>query len=202
MGNKIKQQKKIQKFLYDECGEEEGNRLFMKQSTILAELIEQMGDKTKSQQKVLDQTIDPRIALYKVFLNEGFSREKANEYMKKYMLTIIAAEKHSAMLKMEMFPGFYYLYSSVFLKIMRTTDLQISTQEKGNDYYDVTITKCLWHTACVESGCGELCRLFCDVDDITYGNLEKIGFTRTQTIGYGGECCDFHFNKKLSNIRK
>lgn len=53
--------------------------------------------------------------------------------------------------------------------------------------------KCLWHTACAENGCEELCPLFCDVDDITYGGLKKIGFKRTKTLGYGGNCCDFHF---------
>ncbi len=79
---------------------------------------------------------------------------------------------------------------------MRTTDLQKNTQSSGKNYYDVTITKCLWHTACVENGCPELCRLFCDVDDVTYGGLKKIGFTRTKTLGYGGDCCDFHFFKK------
>ena len=30
---------------------------------------------------------------------------------------------------------------------------------------------------------------------MTYGSLKKIGFTRTQTLGYGGDCCDFHFFK-------
>ena len=60
----------------------------------------------------------------------------------------------------------------------------------------MTVKKCLWHTACVENGCEELCPLFCDVDDITYGGLKKIGFKRTKTLGYGGDCCDFHFYKK------
>lgn len=116
--------------------------------------------------------------------------------MQKYMLDIVAAKKHSSTAKMELFPGFYSIYSKTFLKIMKTTDLQVSTQNSGKDFYDVTITKCLWHTACVENGCEELCRLFCDVDDVTYGGLKKIGFTRTKTLGYGGDCCDFHFFKK------
>ena len=86
--------------------------------------------------------------------------------------------------------------SKIFLKIMRKTDLQENVQKCGKDYFDVTITKCLWHTACAENGCEELCRLFCDVDDITYGGLKKIGFTRTKTLGYGGDCFDFHFFRK------
>ena len=44
----------------------------------------------------------------------------------------------------------------------------------------------------------QLDRLFCDVDDVTYGGLNKIGFSRTKTLGYGGDCCDFHF---LGNTR-
>ena len=68
-------------------------------------------------------------------------------------------------------------------------------RQKGKDYYDVIIHRCLWYTACVENECPELCRLFCDVDDISYGGLKKIGFSRTKTLGYGGDCCDFHFKK-------
>ena len=93
-------------------------------------------------------------------------------------------------------PGFYGIYSKVFFNYMRKTDLQESTQTHGKDYFDVTITNCLWHTACVENGCAELCRLFCDVDDVSYGGLRKMGFSRTKTLGYGGDCCDFHFFKK------
>ena len=117
-------------------------------------------------------------------------------YMRKYMMDIVAAKKHSSTAKMEIVPGFYFIYSKIFLKIMRTTDLQVSTQDSGKDYFDITITKCLWHTACVENGCSELCSLFCDVDDVTYGGLKKLGFSRTKTLGYGGDCCDFHFYKK------
>ena len=150
--------------------------------------------------KTLTQTILPRIALYKVFLKEELSKETSYEYIRKYMLDKIAAPKHAQMKKMEKVLGFYFLYSKIFLKIMRKTDLQDNKQKRGKDYFDVTITKCLWHTACVENGCAHLCRLFCDVDDVTYGGLNKMGFSRTKTLGYGGDCCDFHFFKKQVNI--
>lgn len=73
---------------------------------------------------------------------------------------------------------------------------RFDAQKCGKDYCDVTVTKCLWHTACVENGCENPYRLFCDVDDVTYGGLRKIGFTRTKTLGYGGDCYDFHFFRK------
>ena len=192
----IKQQKQIKVFLIEEFGVDKGENLFNKQAIMLNELIKNIKNKSENQTKTLVQTILPRIALYKVLQKEDFSEEDVYKYMRKYMMDKVAEKKHASTAKMEKVPGFYFIYSSVFLKIMRTTDLQESVQSHGKDYYDVTITKCLWHTACVENGCEELCSLFCDVDDVTYGGLKKIGFTRTKTFGYGGDCCDFHFYKK------
>lgn len=193
---KIKQQKQIKAFLAESFGNDRGGKLFEMQDKALGEIIGNTKGKTENQMKTLIQTILPRIALYKSFIAAGLSDDDVYKYMRKYMLEIVAAKKHSSTVKMEIVPGFYAIYSRVFLKIMRTTDLQESVQEHGKYYFNVTITKCLWHTACVENGCEELCRLFCDVDDVTYGGLKKIGFTRTKTLGYGGDCCDFHMFRK------
>ena len=193
---KIKQQKQIKAFLVEEFGKDKGEALFDKQEKMLDTLIKNIENKSENQIKTLIQTILPRIALYKILLKDDYTKEKVYEYIKKYMLDKVAEKKHSSTAKMELVPGFYSIYSNIFLKIMRKTDLQESVQKHGRDYFDVTINKCLWHTACVENGCTELCRLFCDVDDVTYGRLKKIGFTRTKTIGYGGDCCDFHFFRK------
>lgn len=193
---KIKQQKIIKNFLFSELDTEVAQKIFDEQNNILDEIILNAFNKTKNQLKTLKNTILPRIALYKALNNYGFSMEDSNNHMKNYMLNYIAKSKHNSMVKMEKVPGFYSLYSKIFLKIMRKTDLQQSKQKHDAKSFDVTITKCLWHQACVENECPELCRLFCDVDNITYGELNKIGFTRTQTLGYGGDCCDFHFFKK------
>lgn len=193
---KIKQQKQIKEFLVESFGNDRGGKLFEMQDKVLGDIIGNTKGKTENQMKTLIQTILPRIALYKSLQAEGLSEDDVYKYMCKYMLEIVAAKKHSSTAKMEIVPGFYAIYSKVFLKIMQTTDLQESVQEHGKDHFNVTITKCLWHTACVENGCEELCRLFCDVDDVTYGGLKKIGFTRTKTLGYGGDCCDFHMFRK------
>lgn len=193
---KIKQQKIIINFLFSELDTEVAQKIFDEQNNILDKIFLNAFNKTKNQLKTLKNTILPRIALYKALNNYGFSMEDSNNHMKNYMLNYIAKSKHNSMVKMEKVPGFYSLYSKMFLKIMRKTDLQQSKQKHDAKSFDVTITKCLWHQACVENECPELCRLFCDVDNITYGELNKIGFTRTQTLGYGGDCCDFHFFKK------
>lgn len=193
---KIKQQKQIKQFLKEEFGIDNGTVLFDKQEIILKELIKNIRGKSKNQKKTLIQTILPRIALYKAMLKDEEKDDDVYQHMKKYMIDIVATQKHNATAKMEKVPGFYAIYSNVFLKIVRTTDLWESIQNRGKNYFDVTMKKCLWHTACIENGCEKLCHLFCDVDNVTYGGLKKIGFSRTKTLGYGGECCDFHFYKK------
>lgn len=193
---KIKQQKQIKAFLIEEFGEERGSALFAQQADKLTALIETIGDKSENQRKTLVQTILPRVALYQALSQEALPGEDVEATMRKYMQNIVAAEKHAATAKLEAIPGFYFLYSKAFLRIMRTSDLWESTQAHDKDHFEATITKCLWHTACVEAGCPALCRLFCDVDDVTYGGLKKLGFSRTKTLGYGGESCDFHFFKK------
>ena len=193
---KIEQLNQIKKFLNKEFGADKGQELFNKQEIILDEIIKNIKDKSENQRKTLIQTILPRIALYKAMLQDGLPSEDVYKHMQKYMMDIVAKQKHLSMVKMEKIPCFYFLYSNIFLKVVHKTDLWESTQKHGKDYFDVTMKKCLWHTACVENDCAELCHLFCDVDNVTYGELKKLGFSRTKTLGYGGDCCDFHFYRK------
>lgn len=193
---KIKQQKQIKDFLIEEFGIDKGNIVFSKQEEILNEIIKNVKGKSKNQRKTLIETIFPRIALYKAMLKSDLANDEVYEYMQKYMIDIVSKQKHLSMKKMEKVPYFYFLYSNIFLRVVRKTDLWESTQKHNKNSFDVTMKKCLWHTACIENDCDKLCHLFCDVDNITYGELRKIGFSRTKTLGYGGDCCDFHFYKK------
>ena len=172
---RIKQQKQIGMFLAESFGGDRGGALFARQEEILQEIIRNTQNRSKNQRKTLVQTILPRIALYKAM------QESLPE---------------AEMMRMEAIPGFYALYSRIFLRVVRSSDLWESEQEHGTNGFSVTMKKCLWHTACVENGCAELCRLFCDVDDVTYGGLCKLGFARTKTLGYGADCCDFRFCRK------
>ena len=193
---KIKQQKQVKAFLIKEFGKDRGSTLFNRQEEMLNILIKNTENKSPNQMKTLIQVILPGIALFKILSKEEMPEEDVYEYMQKYLFDEVGAKMHSSMAKMELIPGFYALYSRIFLKVMRGTDLQESVQKRGKDYFDVTIHKCLWHTTCAENGCAELCHIFCDADHVTYGGLKKICFSRTKTLGSGGDCCDFHFYKK------
>ena len=58
--------------------------------------------------------------------------------------------------------------------------------------YRMDVTACPYVKYCNAEGCGELTRIFCDIDVYAYGYLDGITFERTQTLGTGGQKCDFH----------
>ena len=52
--------------------------------------------------------------------------------------------------------------------------------------------KCPYHDTCADYGCPELCRCFCDSDDISYTGLyPKLIWERSMTLGRGNDRCDF-----------
>ena len=105
---KIKQQNQIKTFLIEEFGVDNSNTLFAKQEKILNEIIKNTKNKSKNQMETLIQTILPRIALYKA-LKEEFDEEKVYQHMQKYMIDIVAKQKHLSMEKMEKVPCFYLI---------------------------------------------------------------------------------------------
>lgn len=194
---KNRQQKQIRMFLAETFGQEQGGRLFARQEEMLGTLLENNRQgRPQSQQWALAGQILPCIALYKTLLDSGFTQEDAYGKVRLYLLEKVAAGQHASMARMEWVPGFYSIYSAAFRQVMRIADLWVSTQRHDRDSFDITIRKCLWHTACAENSCPELCRLFCEADNVTYGGLKKIGFARTGTLGLGSSCCDFHFFRK------
>lgn len=59
------------------------------------------------------------------------------------------------------------------------------------------MTRCPYVEICAKYGVPELTRFACQADDITYGHLHpRLVWARTQTLGTGGECCDFRLHLK------
>ncbi len=98
-----------QSVLEEEFGKERGGALFNAQEKTLDTLIGHTENKSENQMKTLAQTILPRIALYKALSEAGFSEEEVYASVRKYMLEVVAAKKHSSTAKMETVPGFSLL---------------------------------------------------------------------------------------------
>ena len=69
--------------------------------------------------------------------------------------------------------------------------------EKGS--FKMDITGCPYNKYLTELGCPEITRLFCDNDVYMYSSLPGVRFTRTKTLGYGNELCDFKIETERKN---
>ncbi|MBR4162335.1 MAG: L-2-amino-thiazoline-4-carboxylic acid hydrolase [Solobacterium sp.] len=72
---------------------------------------------------------------------------------------------------------------------------------KEKDAYRMDILACPYHKYLTLLGCPEINKIYCDNDVRTYGNLPGLEFRRTQTIGTGGERCDFYIGKKEKQMQ-
>ena len=64
--------------------------------------------------------------------------------------------------------------------------------EEGNLSFPRFPGDCGTTFSCAEYGCPELCRCFCDSDDISYTGLHpKLIWERSMTLGRGNDRCDF-----------
>ena len=186
----------LRAFLRAEFGEARASALLTRQRAALRALCAAEQARSPVQRAVLARVILPGIALYQVLRAEDCPEAEALSHLRRYLLDYVAAGMHASLSRLEVLPGFFALYRTGFLLAVRHAGLWESGQACGPGHFDVTIRRCLWHTACAAHGCAELCPLFCEADTVTYGGLRKLGFSRTGTLGCGSGCCDFHFYKK------
>lgn len=99
--------------------------------------------------------------------------------------------------KLMLIPGLYRLVPNLSGSITRKVFNEAAgfasvEYETSSRCWRIDMTKCPYNDACVHYGCPELCRCFCDSDDVSYDNLHpKLLWHRTKTLGRGNDCCNF-----------
>ncbi len=64
----------------------------------------------------------------------------------------------------------------------------------SDSYTEYHVLKCPYVLFCREYECQEITTVFCDSDDISFGNIHpRLIWGRTQTIGRGEQFCDFRY---------
>ena len=190
----------MEKFLINEFGQNEGNRIYALQQKKLQEILGRTARKSRSQMKTLTKTILPRVSLYKVLQEEYGEEKKAYDTVEKYMFTVVGPKLGKQYSMLECIPGFFYIFfRRLMAAVVSKSDNWVAEITKNDSTaVEYNITKCLWYDACVENECPELCKVFCDVDHVIYGSMKKVSFTRNGTLGTGQECCDFCYAYKKS----
>ena len=158
-------------------------------------LLAENADASKEKQYHLQRQILPGIAAYET-LQRVMPKEKALQNVHSYVERL-ARTSHKQLATLLLIPGLYRLVPGVFVKSTRSVfgpaaGFDPKELQTGNGVWRVDMMECPYHDTCVAYGCPELCRCFCDSDDISYAGLHpKLIWERSMTLGRGHDRCDF-----------
>ena len=152
------------------------------------------GGETKGRKKNLVEGIYPFAAIYRVLRAEGEPQDAAMQEM----FAIMEQRTRTGMRKtyetMGKLPFFFAMFRKMFSTGLKGDSWKVEWIANDKNSFIYNIQTCLWHDACTQLGCPELCQIFCRNDEINFTDVSKhLYFTRSQTLGEGGSCCDFHF---------
>lgn len=161
----------------------------------LDKLLSQYSGIPKGEHFHTDKFIFPKIAMYRALLNE-LNKEESLQMLEN--VTRIQAMKQGHKLgKITTIPGMKTIFIKMFGKGAKTMfgeragfKQHFYPSQKGRLKFDILqCPYCKYFDLC---GCPELTYMSCDSDIYSYGNLTGIEFTRAQTLGRGGDLCDFN----------
>ena len=161
----------------------------------LSALLAENADASKEKQYHLKRQILPGIAAYET-LQRVMPKEEALQTVHGYVERL-ARTSHKQLAALLHIPGLYRLVPGVFVKSTRSifgpaAGFAPKELQTGSGVWRVDMMKCPYHDTCTEYGCPELCRCFCDSDDISYTGLHpKLIWERSMTLGRGNDRCDF-----------
>lgn len=147
---------------------------------------------SKEKQRHLEGQILPGIAAYET-LQTVLPKEQALQTVHGYV------EQHAqnfrrTLTKLLRLPGLYRLVPGIFASMTKKHFGQSAGFAAKEYQTSGGVWRIPYHDTCVKYGCSELCRCFCDSDDVSYENLHpQLVWHRTKTLGRGGDCCDFCF---------
>ena len=158
-----------------------------------AELLEENSSASKALYTHLEQIL-PCIAFYEALLKKTGNKEEALKLYDEWAFDSL--KKVAEMFRKIMKTGLYKKIPSIADKLIDMafgSDAGFESRSvEGSKPFARDMLVCPYYETCKKYGCPELTQFFCKSDDITYGNLHpKLVWGRTQTLGTGGNCCDF-----------
>ena len=161
----------------------------------LGELRSEHAGASKKRMRHLESQIMPGIAAYET-LQTVMPKEEALRTVHGYVEER-AYRLKKTFLRLMRIPGLYKKVPGIFAKqtpkfFVISAGFEANEIRTTGGVWRIDMTRCPYHDECVRCGCPELCRCFCDSDDITYDGLHpKLIWQRTMTLGRGDDRCDF-----------
>lgn len=138
------------------------------------------------------------IAIYEMHLADGKGREEAVELTAQPMWDFV--ERHAGPYR-KLFgkPGMLKLLGWLVPKMFAKgsgTGWRYSWHEHTSTTLRFYCHECIYQQIFAHYGVTELGPIFCHADDINYGHIPGVLFTREHTLCRDGQPCDFLFEKK------
>ena len=161
----------------------------------LSELRSEHAGASKERLRHLGSQIIPGIAIYET-LQTVMPKDEALNAVHGYVEER-AYRLKKTFLRLMRIPGLYKKVPGIFAKqtpkfFGNSAGFEANEIRATGGVWRIDMTRCPYHDECVRYGCPELCRCFCDSDDITYDGLHpNLVWHRTKTLGRGDDRCDF-----------
>ena len=161
-------------------------------------LLAEHNDKNKMLMRHLQNAILPAVAVYRVLPRHGISKTDARRIIRSNVLD--AAKPMAKVFQtLGRLPFFYALFRCMCKASMGSMfgDAGWNMQWKVSNSKEIRwdCHSCFYDGVLSGYGMPELTPIFCESDDVMYGNIPGIKWGRTKTIGRGAEVCDFCFTK-------
>lgn len=165
----------------------------------LGEMYRRYPDLPKGVRMHTHRQIFPTAAVY-LALRDACGQETAFAVLKASMREH-ATKTGALYAKMTRVPGFRTLFLQMWDKMSHAMFSDSAGfcnvfYPKAKGAFRMDITACPYHHYTAELGCPEINPLFCQNDVYSYGSIPGVEFSRTQTLGDGGEKCDFYLRLK------
>lgn len=137
------------------------------------------------------------LALYEYYQAQGKSKEEACDLVAEPMWAFVekGAGTYRTLFKI---PGMMGLFGRLMPKMFEAgsgAGWHYDWGETSNQKIQFTCTSCIYAQIFATYGVPELGPMFCHADDINYGHLKNITFTRYHTLCKDGQPCDFLFTR-------
>ena len=147
----------------------------------------------------LTNAILPAVAIFHILPESGFTKTEARRMIRDSILASALPMKKMFQ-SMSRLPRFFSLYRVMCKASAKSAfgsngwDMRWNVGSKTEISWDCH--SCYYVNTLKKHNASELTPIFCESDDVVYGNIPGVRWGRTKTIGRGADTCDFRFYKE------
>lgn len=153
---------------------------------------------SRANRKTLKTRILPGLSLYHAILAEGVDQKEALSHLDALFRGAFFAKRIQGIRVLNHLPNPFAIVRPLMKWMIKDEYLPGSQEivEDNADCLAVNVYRCFIFDTLTAYGVSELTPLFCNTDDWLAAELPSINWERTQTLGRGGDCCDFRWSRR------